>query len=247
MTRWMRSVLAAAAGSQVILAGAILGGGTVKPAALASTAALAAIAGWTWRLGDKRHEKEAEDIIRTAAVQPGRAALDKIRTPAGESLAEVSDRRPVLLVFVRHAGCCFCREAISDLAAMRPKLDSAGVAPVIVHRSSDPGMRRILHRYNLSNVALVRDPDGRLYRAFGLRRGSVSQVIGPAVWLRGVQAALLRRHGIAAPDSDPWQMPGVFLVHRGRIMARFYHRTPADRPDYSLFCDCALRALPHSA
>jgi hypothetical protein len=27
-------------------------------------------------------------------------------------------------------------------------------------------------------------------------------------------------------------MPGVFVVHRGRIEAEFRHRTAGDRPDY---------------
>ncbi|HWR53095.1 MAG TPA: SelL-related redox protein [Bryobacteraceae bacterium] len=243
MKRWITAVLAAAAGSQVIVAGAILGGSTAKPAAIASAAAIAAAVGWAWPVAGRRRAVEAEEIVRAAAAQPGRAALAIVRTPEGESLADLSDRGPALLVFVRHAGCCFCREAISDLAAARPRLEAAGICTVIVHRSSDQGMRRILERYKIRNVALVRDSGGRLYRAFGLRRGTSAQIVGPALWGRGIQAALLEGHGVAAPESDPWQMPGVFLVHRGRILSRFYHRSSADRPDYAAVCASGLQAL----
>jgi hypothetical protein len=32
------------------------------------------------------------------------------------------------------------------------------------------------------------------------------------------------------------QMPGLFLIHRGSLLHRFRHHTPADRPDYLSLC-----------
>ena len=41
----------------------------------------------------------------------------RARTQQGSTLLELSKQAPVLLVFLRHTGCTFCREALADLAA----------------------------------------------------------------------------------------------------------------------------------
>ena len=43
-------------------------------------------------------------------------------------------------------------------------------------------------------------------------------------------------------EGDGTQMPGVFLIHRGRVLHRFIHANAADRPDYA-----ALAQLTASA
>lgn len=243
MKRWMKAVLAAAAGGQVVAAGALwLHGNPAAPAAIVSAAAIGGVLGLVLPAAARdRRGRDAEDIVRAAAAQPGRAALAAVRMAGGDSLASLSDGRPVLLVFVRHAGCCFCREAVSDLAAAQSRLEAAGISIALVHRSSDASLRRLLRRYKLAGIALIQDEGGRLYRAFGLKRGTRSQVLGPAVWMRGIQAAVLEGHGAAAPNGDPWQMPGIFLLYRRRILAVFYHRHASDRPDYVRFCVAGLR------
>ena len=48
---------------------------------------------------------------------------ENIPTSTGESLSEVAEKQPVLLVFLRHFGCSFCREAISDLSKLKKRLE----------------------------------------------------------------------------------------------------------------------------
>ena len=56
---------------------------------------------------------------------------------SGESLAQMADGQPVLLVFLRFFGCSFCREAISDIAKRRKKLEKRGLRIVFVHMAAD--------------------------------------------------------------------------------------------------------------
>jgi hypothetical protein len=53
------------------------------------------------------------------------ALLGRTRTESGRTLLELVDERPVLLVFLRHFGCAFCRQAIDDVSKVRTKLTSA--------------------------------------------------------------------------------------------------------------------------
>lgn len=90
----------------------------------------------------------------------------------------------------------------------------------------------IFAQFELERESRVSDTQKVLYSAFGLGKGNIGQLVGPRVWGRGV-AALLRGHGVGKPEGDTLQMPGVFVVHRGRILDRFVHETVADRPDYA--------------
>ncbi len=154
------------------------------------------------------------------------------KTNAGVSLDELSRLSPVLLVFLRHAGCTFCREALADLAERKAEIEGNGTRLVLVHMGSDEHGRRFFARYGLENLPSISDPRKSLYRAFGLPRGGVGDLFGPKVWLRGIQAAILGRHGIGRLVGDGFQMPGVFLLFHGEIVRSYRHQSAADRPDY---------------
>jgi len=168
---------------------------------------------------------------RTATREIQRLALHR-KTQFGVSLEEISRLSPVLLVFLRHAGCTFCREALADLAAQRAEIEAQGTRVVLVHMSAEENAAAIFAKYGLEDVARVSDPGCAVYRAFGLPRGSLGDVLGPKVWWRGFQAAILGRHGLGALQGDGFQMPGVFLLFPGEVVRSYRHQSAADRPDY---------------
>jgi len=157
-------------------------------------------------------------------------AVGTIESQRGRTLAELSAEQPLLVVFIRHAGCTFCREALADVAAIRKELDQAGTGLAVVHMSSAARAGELLERFGLADIDQFSDPSCRLFRAFELARGRWWQLMGPAVWWRGLVTIL--RHGLGTIDGDGFQMPGTFLLKSGKITAAYRHRTAADRPDY---------------
>ena len=105
-------------------------------------------------------------------------ALDGARTQSGQTLAALSEASPVLLVFLRHAGCSFCREAIGDVARERGVIEAAGVRIVLVHMGDSEAIEKLTKRYGLGAVDRICDPDRKLYQAFGLKRGRLRQLFG---------------------------------------------------------------------
>jgi len=166
-------------------------------------------------------------------------AISTVRDHHGRTLAELSRGRDVLVVFLRHAGCTFCREALADLAKQQERLRGAGVAIALVSQSSDASMEKQCAQYGVRDAARFSDPQRVLYRAFELRRGTLSELFGPRLWIRGFSAGILAGHGIGALDGDGFQMPGAFLIRDGAIQRAFRHRDAADRPDY---CELSLGA-----
>ncbi len=162
-------------------------------------------------------------------------SLESFAAQDGVSLLEHSRRGSVLLVFLRHLGCTFCREACADLRLQRERIESSGTRIALVGMVSDEDLARFLARYGLEDVLRVSDPTANLYRAFELNRGTLGQLFGVRVWMRGFVACVYRGHWIGRLQGDGFRMPGAFLIRDGVIMRAFRHRTAADRPDY-----CAL-------
>lgn len=114
---------------------------------------------------------------------------------------------------------------------MQSQLTAKGTQLAFVHMGNFTQGAEMLSRYGLKDVHQFSDPQQRLYRAFDLKRATLAQVFGVQVWLRGWEA-FVKGHGVGAPIGDPFQMPGVFLLHNGEVVREFRHQSAADRPDY---------------
>ncbi len=165
--------------------------------------------------------------------------MREAKTPAGESLLALTEHLPRMVVFLRHAGCPFCREAAADLAARRERIEARGVGIVFVHQNSEGEARAFFGKYGLEDLPRISDPERALYRAFDLKRANLWQIGGPKVWWRSL-AAFFKGHRIGRVAGDAFQMPGVFIVDQGRIVSAFRHGTQADRPDYEDLASCPI-------
>ncbi len=177
----------------------------------------------------------SEQAYKSSTVAP-QVWQEMVGLCSGKTLAQLSEESPVLLIFLRHFGCSFCREALSDISKVRKHLEKKGVQVVFVHMSpSRETAERFFRKYKLSPAEHISDPEKRYYAAFGLGRGRPDQLFGLMNWIRGFQAAVLEGHGMALHSDelgDGFQMPGVFLLHKGEIKHSFIHEHAWDRPDY---------------
>jgi peroxiredoxin len=166
--------------------------------------------------------------------------LDQMVTNSGESLKKAADQSPVLLVFLRHFGCVFCREALSDISKRRKEIESTGTRIVFVHMTENDIAERYFIRYDLENVTHISDPECNFYRAFGLMKGNFNQLFGLHSWIRGFSAGVVGGHGAGPQLGDGFQMPGVFVIQNGEIRESFIHQLSSDRPDYEELLKCCV-------
>ena len=167
--------------------------------------------------------------------------LDAARMETGRPLLDLLSESPVLLVFLRHAGCTFCREALADIADVRSAIEADGTRIVLVHMGDQAEIEAVVQRYGVQDLDRVSDPGQQLYRAFGLKQGNWWQLLGPKTWWRGLIAGWLRGHGVAKPVADASQMPGVFLIDKGMVISRYRHTSAADRRSYIEICELGRR------
>jgi peroxiredoxin len=164
--------------------------------------------------------------------------LQAMMTQDATSVYDLSIKNPVLLVFLRHFGCTFCREALSDIAEKRQEIEATGVNIVFVHMADDKLAERYFNRYNLTGIDHVSDPSCEYYAAFGLTRGNLNQLFGLKTWLRGFNAGVVNNNWAGPQLGDGFQMPGIFVIQDGQIRSSFIHKYVSDRPDYEALVKC---------
>lgn len=179
---------------------------------------------------DRRFGTEPIDFI---------TALQASFTDRGTTLWTLSQERPTFVLFIRHSGCTFCREALADLKERSATLRQRGWNLVVVHMSSMSAGRALLDQYGLTDVPGISDPDRGLFQAFKLQTGSLGQVIGLSVLWRAIVKGTVWRYGFGRIVGNPRQLAGAFVIDKGRIVQAYRYQTSADRPDFA--------ALPEEA
>lgn len=148
----------------------------------------------------------------------------------GQSLADLSSK-PLFLVFLRHFGCTFCREAVDTISKTRQEIEANGSKLAFVHLGTEEKAQRFFKPYGLLDVPRFGDAEGRLYQSFGLLRAELKQYLNSESILR-MLLAWSRGHFVGLPAGDIQRMPGAFLMDQGEIRKAFRHKLVSDRPDY---------------
>lgn len=148
------------------------------------------------------------------------------------TLFSQSQSARLLLIFLRHLGCTFCKEALADLGRLQAAIAAAGARIVLVHMGEPALIRVLLAKYRLpSNTLTVSNPSREVYTAFGLKRGTPAELFGPEVIARGLQSTV-SGHIQLTVKGDPFQMPGAFVIHKGEVVIEHPFRHAGVRPDY---------------
>jgi hypothetical protein len=161
------------------------------------------------------------------------ATLREYHTETGRNLLELLDESPILLMFLRHFGCSFCRETLDDVSRIRGEIEAKGVRPVFVHLGTPERAKPYFDYFHMTDVERVSDPEATLYArpVFALPRATVfSHVLKPAVWMGWLRA--IPRFWIGTIKEDGEQLPGVFFLRQREIVRTFRYKTIADKPNY---------------
>ena len=158
--------------------------------------------------------------------------LDRPVVGVGLSPGSLRDQigdRATLLIFLRHFGCIFCKEAVADL---RSAAEAApGYPEILFFTQGSPRESRAFLR-DWPGARAVSDPELAFYEAFGIRRASFYESLGPKV-LKAGRRAKARGFENGPRDGDIWRMPGCLLIEGDHIVWRYEPSHAADHPDFT--------------
>ena len=146
-----------------------------------------------------------ENVATTAAPLP-------VLTPDGQEvrLGASWAERPVVLALIRHFGCQFCKDHVSQLVPAVPAIHEAGAELVIVG-SGNPSMAGFFAEDYHVTTPLFTDPSREVYRAFGAKRPTWAALLNPRLYWNALQVHR-RGHRVGKVQGDIAQLGGVFIV-----------------------------------
>lgn len=104
----------------------------------------------------------------------------------------------------------------------RERFEASGAAVVLIGLGRPDQAGWFCTQHELPFTCVVQ-PDGSAHKAFGLRRGNVNQVTGPAVWLPWMRNQLTGKRQTAWRGmGDTAQLPGTFVVDTEGIVRYAY-------------------------
>jgi peroxiredoxin len=166
--------------------------------------------------------------------------LSSMITNAGHNVYDMSHEKPVLVVFLRHFGCQFCREAMDELSKLRPKFGEMHTELVFIHMAEKKVAEDYFRKFNLAGVQHISDPTCHFYAGFGLIKGTFTQLFGLQSWFRGFTVQAKYGAEVGKHLGDNFQMPGAFTIFEGQIKDSFIHKNASDRPNYNKLLDCCV-------
>jgi hypothetical protein len=171
--------------------------------------------------------------------------FEGFRSHDGRTFGELSAAAPVLMVFLRHLRCVYCRRMLHDLSNARPALEERGLMIALVHMADEDVAEPVFAYYGLDDLPRFSDPDRTMYRAMGLTSLSLRRLLDPETLGRGWRLGRTQ----PAPEAttglggNVMQMPGIFLIDQGRIVAGNRILDLEQRPDFLTLAD----QTPHLA
>jgi hypothetical protein len=177
-----------------------------------------------------------KNIIKHAKKASYDRAIQQVVSRNGWDLESMSHEAPTLIIFLRHLGCVYCRESLTELMRLRPEIESRGVRIALVHMGNDTQAREVLEVFGLDDVERFSDQEQRLYKAFDLERSQLGSFFSPATLFDMLKTSFSFRtslwHSVGKVVGDALQMPGVFLLSDGQIVGNFKAESLTERPDY---------------
>lgn len=143
--------------------------------------------------------------------------------------------RPVLLLFVRHFACLFCREQVNELKPHFAALKQAGLDVVIIGSGSPHFARAFVADLGLGEpsaggVPVYCDEKRSAYAAASLVR-SFGSMIHPGAGLALVRALFACSKPSLAVQGDAQQQGGTFVIRPGGdVLFEYRSRYSGDHP-----------------
>jgi peroxiredoxin len=134
---------------------------------------------------------------------------------------------PVVVVFVRHYGCIFCRERAAEVLSSRSAIESKGARIVFVGTGL-PAMASDFAVQQAGGLPVLSDPTRRIFELAGMRRG-LSTVLRLKTFLNSWRA-FRRGHRQTKVQGDPWQQGGVLVLDKSGAIAHAQRDSAAGDP-----------------
>ena len=135
-----------------------------------------------------------------------------------ESCLQRSIEAPMLIFFVRHLGCTFCRQVLKNIAAHQERFSELGIRLGLVHMGPAERAEKMVASCGITGLELIEDKESFLYELLGFQKANLWQAFGLGVIKKAVPALCVEQCGIGHLSGDGFQLGGALYLERGEAM-----------------------------
>ncbi len=148
------------------------------------------------------------------------------KSGATVNISDLWKDSPLVLVFVRHKGCPFCRQYLADITRQYAEIKKRGAKVAVVMMGGKADLKDFLSTRSFP-FEVYGNEGVAAYRAYSLKRYTDSSAIlnpakGAQEFISGLSSLL--RHGGGIPEGDVTQLGGTFVINTDGKLA-FTHRS----------------------
>lgn len=145
------------------------------------------------------------------------------------SIQSAAEAHRFVIVFLRQLGCVFCRRRMSELVALKPRLDSLGVPLICVSNGSEKHAKKLLAEIGLTCPVLLDKPQ-KLYKLMNLQRGLRPALLNSKTLSKlGETLRMGFRQGTTS--GDQLQLGGYFVCQGQKVLFAHVDRFSGDNAD----------------
>lgn len=179
------------------------------------------------------------NVIDSELIYPRIGAFNKMNesfTNKGECLTHLCENNKVLLIFMRHFGCTFCRKTLDEIRMNRKQLEEKGYRLVLVHSADDQTAETYFNKYGLSDIDYVTDEQSELYREFNIQRGTIGQLFGITSLLAAIRYSF--KYGVGRKQGDLFRLPGLVIIKDGKLVHTQHKHRVHENIDWNAILEC---------
>ena len=146
---------------------------------------------------------------------------------------------PLVVMFMRHFGCPFCREHLMRMGQALPRFEAAGAQLVAIFQYGAEATEAFCASRKVPFDCLG-DPLREGFTEVSLGRGNRKQLLSWRIAKGYVRNAREGNAGVGAKGGDYAQMPGTFVIGEdGRLRFAHYNASSDDNPSVELVLEAA--------
>jgi peroxiredoxin len=136
--------------------------------------------------------------------------------------------KPLVLVFLRHLGCTFCRQQLAELARDHAQFVSAGAEIACVAQGDAKVGKAYAILAALPFPLLLCGDDLTAYQRYGLIQARFRSMLNPIMVMKGI-ASLLQGYKQTEVIGNARQLGGAFVIDRAGVVRYAHHNAdPSD-------------------
>jgi peroxiredoxin len=152
-------------------------------------------------------------MAKTQKLKAGDEAPDFTADDSTGSQFRIRDfreKKSLVLVFLRYAGCPLCQLSMSQLKNRYGEFERKDAEVAVFVQSP----RETLEKEGMADTfpfKVIPDTEEKYYRLYGVGSGNLFGMINPAVISKGIKAAL-KGYFQGKMEGNTWQLPGDFVI-----------------------------------